>query len=96
MNRSDLISLLTDTHPDLMALDVELVVKSIFDCIGNHLVKGGRVEIRGFGSFRVHVRPPRMGRNPKTGKLVHVPVKQVALFKPGVELQERVKKSSSV
>jgi integration host factor subunit beta len=90
MTRSELISLLTDKHPHLTASDVEFIVKIVIDSIGGHLVKGGRVEIRGFGSFSSHARPPRLGRNPKTGEKVHVPRKYVPHFKPGNELRERV------
>jgi integration host factor subunit beta len=74
----------------LTASDVELVVRAVIDGIGNHLVKGGRVEIRGFGSFSAHARSPRLARNPKTGEKVHVPRKYVPHFRPGNELRERV------
>jgi integration host factor subunit beta len=91
MTRSKLISRLADKHPKLTASDVELVVKAVIDSIGNHLVKGGRVEIRGFGSFSAHTRPPRLGRDPRTGEKVHVSEKRVLNFRPGTELRERVK-----
>ena len=55
------------------------------------LAMGDRIEVRGFGSFSLHYRPPRVGRNPKTGSTVHVPDKYVPHFKPGKELRERVK-----
>jgi len=90
MTRSDLISILADKHPKLTASDVALAVNTVIDSIGNHLVKGGRVEIRGFGSFSAHARPPRLARNPKTGEKVHVPEKRVLHFRPGTELRERV------
>ena len=91
MTRSDLISLLADKHPHLTTSDVELIVKTVMNSIGSHISKGGRVEIRGFGSFSAHARPPRLGRNPKTGEEVHVPEKRVMNFRPGTELRERVK-----
>jgi integration host factor subunit beta len=90
MTRSELISRLKDKHPNLTALDVELVVKTIFDCIGRQLSQEGRLEIRGFGSFSTHVRQSRIGRNPKTGNLVHVPGKNIPHFKPGGKLRARV------
>jgi integration host factor subunit beta len=90
MTRSKLISLLADKHPQLTASDVVLVVKAVIDSIGNHLIKGGRVEIRRFGSFSARTRPPRLGRDPRTGETVQVPEKRVPHFKPGIELRERV------
>jgi integration host factor subunit beta len=83
MTRSKLISLLADKNPKLTASDVELVMKAVIDDIGNHLVKGGRVEIRGFGSFSAHAKPPRLARNPKTGEKVHVPRKYVPILGAG-------------
>ena len=91
MIRSELISRLADKHPQLTASDVGLVVKTVIDSIGNHLVKGGRVEIRGVGSFSARTRPPRLGLNPRTGEKIHVPEKNVLNFRPGTELRERVK-----
>jgi integration host factor subunit beta len=91
MTRSELISNLADNHPQFTASDVELAVKTVIDSIGNHLVKGGRIEIRGFGSFSSYTRPPRLGRNPMTGEIVPVPEKNVLNFRPGIELRERVK-----
>jgi integration host factor subunit beta len=90
MTRSKLISHLADKHPHFTASDVVLAVKTVIDSIGNHLVKGGRIEIRGFGSFSSYTRPPRLGRNPMTGEIVPVPEKRVPHFKPGIELRERV------
>jgi integration host factor subunit beta len=90
MTRSKLISHLADKHSHLTASDVVLAVKAVIDSIGNHLVKGGRVEIRGFGSFSAYTRPPRLSRNPRTGETVHVPEKRVLNFRPGTELRERV------
>lgn len=90
MNRSELISLLADKNPHLTASDVELVVKGVMNSIGNHLVNGGRVELRGFGSFSIRTKAQRLGRNPKTGEKVHVPEKAVLNFRSGNELRGRV------
>jgi integration host factor subunit beta len=90
MIRSDLISKLAELHPQLLAKDAELVVKVILDALSATLARGGRVEIRGFGSFGLNYRPPRQGRNPKTGDKVKVPAKYVPHFKAGKELRERV------
>lgn len=77
-------------YPQLVAKDAELAVIAIFDAMTSSLVSGQRIEIRGFGSFRVNYRPPRIGRNPKTGEKVPVPEKCVPHFKAGRELRERV------
>ncbi len=90
MIRSDLIAKLADLHPKLLAKDAELAVKVILDSLSSSLARGGRVEIRGFGSFALNYRPPRQGRNPKTGDKVKVPAKYVPHFKAGKELRERV------
>ena len=70
--------------------DVELSVKELLEQISQELARGERIEIRGFGSFSLHYRPPRIGRNPKTGESVALPGKYVPHFKPGKELRERV------
>jgi integration host factor subunit beta len=93
MNRSDIIDHLAELYPQLQMKDAELGVKLIIDALSNTLSKGGRVEVRGFGSFSLNYRPPRNGRNPKTGKEVKVPAKYVPHFKAGKELKERVCKS---
>jgi integration host factor subunit beta len=69
---------------------VELAVKSVIEQMSQALAAGERIEIRGFGSFALHYRPPRMGRNPKSGQAVALPGKYVPHFKPGKELRERV------
>ena len=74
--------------------DVELGVKIILDRITEALVDDERIEIRGFGSFKLHERPPRTGRNPRTGEVVNIPAKRVPHFKPGKELRERVDQAS--
>ncbi|MBY0575638.1 MAG: integration host factor subunit beta [Gallionellaceae bacterium] len=95
MTRSDLISRLAELHPQLLAKDAELAVKVILDTLSATLARGGRAEIRGFGSFGLNYRPPRQGRNPKTGDKVKVPAKYVPHFKAGKELRERVCKKES-
>ena len=90
MTRSDLIARLAELHPQLLVKDAELAVKVILDALTSSLSRGGRVEIRGFGSFGLNYRPPRLGRNPKTGDKVKVPAKYVPHFKAGKDLRERV------
>jgi len=92
MTKSELITLLSDKFSQLVHKDAELSVKTIIDSIDNTLSKGGRVEIRGFGSFSLNHRPARLGRNPKTGEKVNVPEKFVPHFKPGKELKNKVDK----
>lgn len=92
MTRSDLIAKLAELNPQLLAKDAEFAVKVILDTLSSTLAKGGRVEIRGFGSFGLNYRPPRQGRNPKTGDKVKVPAKYAPHFKAGKELRERVSK----
>ena len=92
MTKSELITLLSDKFSQLVHKDAELSVKTIIDSLGNTLGKGGRVEIRGFGSFSLNHRPARQGRNPKTGEKVNVPEKFVPHFKPGKELKIKVDK----
>ncbi len=93
MTRSDLIERLAEMHPQLLAKDADFAVKVILDALTGSLAKGGRVEIRGFGSFGLNYRPPRLGRNPKTGDKVKVPAKYVPHFKAGKELRDRVSES---
>jgi integration host factor subunit beta len=90
MTRSDLINRLAELHPQLLIKDVDLAVKVILDSMSDTLSHGGRIEIRGFGSFGLNYRPPRLGRNPKTGEKVKVPAKYMPHFKTGKELRERV------
>lgn len=90
MTKSELIELLTQRQPHLKADDVDLAVKSLLDMMASSLAGGERIEVRGFGSFSLHYRPPRNGRNPKTGETVALPGKHVPHFKPGKELRERV------
>jgi len=90
MTKSDLIAKLAAHYPQLVAKDAELAVKTILDAMSKSLSQGERIEIRGFGSFSLNFRPPRTGRNPKTGEKVSVPEKHVPHFKAGKELRERV------
>lgn len=92
MNKSDLIESLTQRLSNLPAKDIEIIVNTIFDSMTNALSQGDRIEIRGFGSFEVRVRQPRLGRNPKTGDSVDVGLRKVPFFKVGKELRERVNK----
>lgn len=90
MTKSELIERIAMRQPQLMLRDVELSVKSVIDEMSNALAGGERIEIRGFGSFSLHYRAPRSGRNPKTGESVELEGKYVPHFKPGKELRERV------
>jgi len=90
MTKSELIEALAREQNHLAYRDVELAVKSILEQMSQTLATGGRIEVRGFGSFSLHYRPPRMGRNPKTGESVSLSGKHVPHFKPGRELRERV------
>jgi integration host factor subunit beta len=88
--KSELIEAMSRRQKHLAHHDVELGVKEILEHISHALSKGERIEIRGFGSFSLHFRPPRLGRNPKTGESVALPGKYVPYFKPGKELRDRV------
>lgn len=93
MMKSELIERIARKQNHLAYKDVELAVKSLLEQMSNALSTGDRIEIRGFGSFSLHYRPPRSGRNPKTGDSVSLPGKYVPHFKPGKELRERVDSS---
>lgn len=95
MTKSELIERLTWQQTHLPHKDVELAVRLIIEEISDALMREQRVEIRGFGSFSLHYRPSRVGRNPKTGDPVSIPAKYVPHFKPGKELRVRVNKSES-
>tara|TARA_R110002049_G_scaffold196522_2_gene365587 strand:+ start:449 stop:826 length:378 start_codon:yes stop_codon:yes gene_type:complete len=90
MTRSELINRLAERFPQLVAKDAECAVRTILDAMAGTLADGNRIEIRGFGSFALSHRPPRVGRNPKSGESVMVPEKRVPHFKPGKMLRERV------
>jgi integration host factor subunit beta len=95
MTRSELIERLTDQQDQLSVKDVELAIKSILEQMSQSLADGARVEIRGFGSFSLHYRAPRVGRNPKTGESVVLNGKYVPHFKPGKDMRDRVNKSAA-
>ena len=90
MTRSDLVEELAARFGQLTQRDAELAVKTILDAMNDALVAGHRIEIRGFGSFSINRRPPRMGRNPRSGESVAIPEKRVPHFKPGKALREAV------
>ena len=90
MTKSELIETILSRQSQLSAKDVELAVKTILEQMSQALANGERIEIRGFGSFSLHFRKPRRGRNPKTGDAVELTGKNVPHFKPGKELRERV------
>ena len=90
MIKSELIIRLSDKNPHLTQRDIERVVNVISGEISDTLSSGGRVELRGFGSFSIKRRPARIGRNPRTGAVVSVPEKNVLYFKTGKDLRERL------
>lgn len=90
MNKSELIETLATQYPQLPLETVEGAVRTIIEQLADRLEDGGRIEIRGFGSFCLHFREPRMGRNPKTGEQVQLAGKSVPHFKPGKTLREQV------
>ncbi|MBH97879.1 MAG: integration host factor subunit beta [Rhodospirillaceae bacterium] len=93
MTKSELIDAIASKQKHLPAKDVELAVKHILESMSESLANGDRIEIRGFGSFSLHYRPARMGRNPKTGEAVALAGKHVPHFKPGKDLRDRVNSS---
>lgn len=90
MTKSELIEALVTRHPQLSVKAIDNAVKEIIEHLSQTLENGERIEIRGFGSFSLHLRQPRMGRNPKTGEAVKLDAKSVPHFKAGKELRERV------
>jgi integration host factor subunit beta len=90
LTKSELIERISARQKQLSPKDVELAVKSLIEEMADNLANGGRIEIRGFGSFSLHFRAPRVGRNPKTGASVELQGKYVPHFKPGKELRDRV------
>ena len=93
ITKSELIERIASKQNHLAHKDIELSIKSIIEQMSTALAVGNRIEIRGFGSFSLHFRPPRIGRNPKTGDAVSLPGKHVPHFKPGKELRERVNRT---
>jgi integration host factor subunit beta len=90
MTKSELIELIAAKQKHLPPKDVELALKEMLEVMSDALARGERIEIRGFGSFSLHFRPPRQGRNPKTGEAVALSGKYVPHFKAGKDLRERV------
>jgi integration host factor subunit beta len=90
LTRSELITELAASNPHLLKADVELIVATVFDRLTDALVRGDRVELRGFGTFTVKRRNARIGRNPRTGAPVSVDEKARPFFKTGRELRERL------
>ncbi len=93
MVKSELVRVLNEKLAERQLSDVELAVNCLLKYIADALVQGERIEIRGFGSFNLHHRSPRIGRNPKTGKSVQLPAKVVLHFKPGKDIKDRVNAS---
>jgi len=91
MTKSELIAVVSDRFPQLLRIDAEMAVNEILGGIAQTLANGGRVEVRGVGVFSLNYRPPRVGRNPKTGEPVRVPGTYKPHFKPGKVLREGVK-----
>ena len=90
MTRSDLVTLLAERFAQLTHRDTDFAVKTILDAMADALARGHRIEIRGFGSFSINRRPPRVGRNPRSGEQVIIAEKLVPHFKPGKALREAV------
>ncbi|AKX44511.1 integration host factor subunit beta [Thiopseudomonas alkaliphila] len=90
MTKSELIDRIINQHPHLMVRDVDQAIKELLELMSKTLAQGERIEVRGFGSFSLNYRAPRMARNPKTGERVPLAAKYVPHFKPGKELRERV------
>ena len=90
MTKSELIEKLMSSYDEVQTRDIEVAVKELLEFMAQTLQRGERIEIRGFGSFSLHYRAPRIGRNPKTGELVELMGKYVPHFKPGKELRDRV------
>lgn len=93
MNKSDLIRHLAYKFPDLKSADVEQAVNLLLGLLGSTLASGGRVEVRGFGSFNLHTRKAKMGHNPKTREAVAISEQHIPHFRPGKELRGRVNQS---
>ena len=90
MTKSELISKLAAKNPQLYLRDVEMIVDTILDEMSDALVRGDRVELRGFGAFSVKERSARLGRNPRTGETVEVEAKRLPAFKAGKDLRDRL------
>ena len=94
MTKSELIAALVERHPHLQTADVDMATRHVLAQLTETLARGERIEVRGFGTFVVRFRPPRMGRNPRTGTAVALRARYAAHFKPGMELRQRVNRPS--
>jgi nucleoid DNA-binding protein len=90
MTKKDIILKVSD-ETNLKQIDVKKVVQKTFDCIVEALMRGEKIELRNFGIFKLKQRKSRTGRNPRTGQVVPVPPKKVVVFKPGLEMKNKVK-----
>ncbi|MBQ3033765.1 MAG: integration host factor subunit beta [Deferribacterales bacterium] len=88
MTKSELIEQISASYPDMTKKQIEFIINTVFISIKDALKKGDKVEIRGFGSFKIREKNSKVGRNPKTGSKVDVPEKKVPYFKPGKEIKE--------
>ena len=96
MTKRDLIDEVNKRFPHLSRRDSEVIINAIFDSMVDALAQGDRIEIRGFGSFNLHFRPPRRAHNPKTGEKLITQPKYAAHFKPGKEMREKVNANKQV
>lgn len=90
MTKSDLIDKIVEKHPNMTKKNIDYIINSVFSSIKDSLKNGDKVEIRGFGSFKIRDKNSKTGRNPKTGSKVEVPEKKVPYFKPGKEIKEEL------
>lgn len=90
MTKKDIVLKISD-ETNIKQIDVKKVVQRTFDCIIDSLVRGEKVELRNFGVFKIKERRSRTGRNPRTGEVVPVPSRKVAVFKPGLEMKNKIK-----
>lgn len=90
MTKKDIILKVSD-ETNLKQVDVKKVVQKTFDCIVDALIRGEKIELRNFGVFKIKQRKNRTGRNPRTGEVVPVPARKVVVFKPGLEMKNKVK-----
>lgn len=95
VTKSELIDRVASVYPHLALKDVEYAIKFLVEQMAEALVQGDRIEVRGFGSFSLHYRPPRQARNPKTGESVSLEGKYIPHFKPGKEMRERVNSTAA-
>jgi integration host factor subunit beta len=95
ITRSELIERIADADPSLPIRDIEVGVRMVIEYLAQTLVEGDRVEIRGFGSFAVYLRPPRQARNPRTGEALALGPRRAVHFKPGKELREALQQAAA-